>query len=103
MIDSPDYVIAAIDYLHRAGVAFELVSDPLPEPLPLIARPLPHGSMRLATQVVVVNEVPTIAVYPDGEQISLMRLGEALSAIVLEGNVGDLPSPFRHAPEPAVP
>jgi hypothetical protein len=89
-----------VKYLYGARVPFRLSSYPSEEPLPKPAHPMPPSSMRVETEIVLVEGRLVLACYAAGESIDYAALTAMLGGVAVPGNVNDLPPEFRNVQGP---
>jgi prolyl-tRNA editing enzyme YbaK/EbsC (Cys-tRNA(Pro) deacylase) len=94
-----------VDYLRSNGVAFQLMSQPSPEPEPAVARKLgPPGTITIDTRILLVDGRLAIGCVLQGEELDHPGLRSDLGAkIVQDGTSTDLPWPFEQAGLPIPP
>lgn len=92
-----------VRYLHDALIPFRLASYPSPERLPKAGGPLPTDAIRVTSQVLLVGDKLTIAVWPENEQLDTTALANELNAAVIEPLREDLPQVLQDRDGPPPP
>lgn len=92
-----------VAYLHGNRVPFRLASYPSEEPLPHAAHRLPPSSVRIDTEVVLVEGRVALACFRAGDQVDYAALGSALGAGCVRGDASNLASAVAGLPPPIPP